>query len=39
MIGRFLDRLLGARCSLCNERVFPRDIELHWLTEHAGDPR
>ena len=34
MIGIFLDWLLGPRCLVCGERVFPRDLMLHNDLEH-----
>lgn len=36
MIGRLLDWVLGPRCSLCGERVFPADFERHLFVDHAG---
>lgn len=37
MIRALLDLLLGHPCSACGQRVFPRDVTVHYLTEHAGD--
>lgn len=39
MIVRLLDRLFGRRCHLCGQRVFNRDVAMHFYNEHAGDRR
>ena len=37
MIARILTWLLGPRCDLCADRVYPRDLEAHLYIDHAGD--
>lgn len=36
MIARFLDWLLGERCHLCGQRVFPADLVRHYRTRCEG---
>ena len=39
MLTRFLDWLLGPKRALgCGQRVFPKDLQRHLHTDHAGDP-
>jgi hypothetical protein len=35
MVGIFLDWLLGPRCGICGQRVFPVDQQEHHDTQHA----
>jgi hypothetical protein len=35
--GMFLDTLLGPRCVLCGERVFPRDRSTHAWVDHGDE--
>lgn len=37
LLGVFLDWLLGPRCLVCGQRVFPGDVEVHDEIEHPGD--
>lgn len=37
MTRLILDGLLGPRCLVCRERVFPRDRAQHDATEHPGE--
>jgi hypothetical protein len=36
--GMFLDALLGPRCCLCGERVFPNDRRDHAYWDHGDEP-
>jgi hypothetical protein len=36
--GILLDTLLGSRCLICGERVFPRDRSAHAYWEHGDEP-
>lgn len=35
--GIFLDALLGPKCVICGERVFPKDREAHAHWEHGDE--
>ena len=35
----FADWLLGPRCDLCGQRVYPKDALAHARYDHAGDDR
>ncbi|GAB2762850.1 hypothetical protein [Nocardioides pakistanensis] len=39
MIARLLTLLLGPHCPHgCGQRLYPRDVHTHLVTDHAGDP-
>jgi uncharacterized OB-fold protein len=35
--GMFLDALLGSRCPICGQRVFPNDRSVHAWVDHGDE--